>query len=192
MPPRACGWSDKALVSANDRIVEQLSFDYSRSNDDVGELRAAMTSVVKQFFGAIEIQTTGVVPVTLRPEEWHFMQVLKSFARGFVLSSPLVGMSERSEERAIQITFRGLERWIHESEKAGHGRLPEPLESFLPPSGELRVRTLVRDGAETIPTLTSESRRAIADYLCTLTDGQCRALARWMAGVDTPGVGALI
>jgi dGTPase len=181
----------EALQDVKERVVDALSFDFTKSDYDVARLKMALSGLVKDYFSALRFGYANELPVTLEPEVWHSMQVLKSFARGFVLSSPGVGLSERSEARAIQITFRGLERWVFEADKAKFGQLPEPLESYLPPKGELRMRPKSpRAGA--LPSLTGATRRAIADYLCSLTDVQCRSMARWMAGVDTPGVGALI
>lgn len=176
-------------------VLGNLGLSYSKSELDSRRLRATMSTFVRAMFSAVRVR--GLESSQEKPQSSpaylvgmpkYLMRWLKLFAREYIVATPLVGLSERAQVRSIQLVYRGLESWVYDNAVRGGGSLPEPLESMLP-SGEHRV---VRRRRPELDLLTWESRRAIADYMCSLSDHQCLSLASYLQGVSAPRVGSTI
>ena len=175
--------------------LADLGWSHSRSVGDTEVLRDALSDFVGAFFADIRIRpsTEAGDHVYLLPRSEKLMRWLKVFARLYVVDTPRVALSSRAQERCIQNVFRGLEHWIVDDyvgrrdgpkkDSSVWGPLPQPLPGYLPAPSDA-----IDEGTEDARvSLTVAARRAIADYICTLSDVQCLALSKQLQGVGPMG-----
>lgn len=120
-----------------------------------------------------EIDLDGRVPVRvvyLESVVWHQVQILKWMTVAHVISSPGVSIHERAQTAALTIVLDGLADMVSSRRVS---ILPSPLREFVKSSdrseGDLRY-----------------VRRAVADYVCSITDDSCLELASYFSGAAIP------
>lgn len=101
-------------------------------------------------------------------DHWHEVQVLKQIAQGRVVASSSVALHEQSQLAALKIVVQALEEWCSKGKPAS---LPQPLSVYVLDIDSPEAKTV-------------ELRRAIVDFVCSLTDEGCAQLARNLGGVD--------
>jgi dGTP triphosphohydrolase len=110
----------------------------------------------------------------LKKPAWHLTQILKTITRRYVVGTSRMATIERAQTEAIEILYRGMSKWILDEAKP---ELPEPLDSY--------IRAIPAGSPEWV------NYRAIADYIAGLSDDECLARSRWIAGVEIPVMGAI-
>ncbi|MFJ4174720.1 dGTP triphosphohydrolase [Microbacterium sp. NPDC089696] len=150
-------------------------------------LRLQLRGFVSKFFNAIELDTeppyAGGPSVFLTSEAWHQMQVLKSITRHYLVSRPRMGSMQRAQTRTVEILMDGLADWI----------CTEPKLHSLPPM----LLTILALNQVAVPAnpdklphrkvLRPEHYRALADYVCTMSDSEALMRSQWLAGTEVPG-----
>lgn len=182
-----------AMKALDRDLISSLTFFFARSAKDTGLFRARISRLVAPMFASLSVESeldaqgNFVAPVlTMEIGERHKIEVMKTLTRRYIISTPFVGVTELSQNRSISIVFSGLQKWIIAS-KDPYG-LPEPLQSYLLGDWSRFVGSAIGD-SRIPPVLFPAARRAIADYICSLTDYQCYQMSRWLNGVDVPTLG---
>lgn len=168
-----------------DNFLQQLKDPDTQ--DYVMGLRLSLRGFVSGFFKAIELRETppyeGGPSVALASIQWHQMLVLKSVTRHYLVSRPRMGSMQRAQTRTIEILMDGLADWI----------CSEPKEYALPP-GLLTIFELNRVSLPSNPcklphdkVLDAKHYRALADYVCTMSDSEALMRSQWLAGTEVPG-----
>lgn len=150
-------------------------------------LRLLLRVFVSDFFKAIELDEHPPYEdgpsVFLTSEAWHQMQVLKSITRHYLVSRPRMGSMQRAQTRTIEILMDGLADWI----------CSDPKEHALPPT-LLVILALnqveLPENPGKLPhaeVLSSRHYRALADYVCTMSDSEALMRSQWLAGTEVPG-----
>lgn len=136
----------------------------------IGTVRQWVGDQIELYLKAIRLVVRppwdGAPPVHMDAREWHEMQVMKTISKGFVVQTPKVGLHERSQLGVLGGLVEQLSIWVL-SKDIGVRGYPEPLRSFLKDCGD-----------------DAQRRRAIADYICTLSDSECVRLTRTFNGVE--------
>lgn len=114
--------------------------------------------------------------IFLDTDQWHFVQVLKHACRVAVIETPGIGLIQQAQRAAARGCLIRLDGWL--AGEFSYSELPEPLRSFL-------LDDPVAQASDEI-TVKLHRRRAIVDYLCTLTDAQVLTLSRTLRGVEIP------
>lgn len=168
-----------------DNFLQQLK---DPDTQDYGmNLRLSLRVFVSKFFDAIELNIEppyeGGPSVFLTSEAWHQMQVLKSITRHYLVSRPRMGSMQRAQTRAIGVLMDGLADWICE----------DPEEFALPPT-LLEIFALNEVSLPNNPNnlhhrevLEPSHYRALADYVCTMSDSEALMRSQWVAGTEVPG-----
>jgi dGTPase len=179
---------DDLLRSAYDDAPSQLGALRSLMEREAVQMRENVVyrSVASPPDGAIP--GFGYVAISLEHLKWHWMQVLKCISRNYVVRSAKVGLIGHSQAAAIRGLFGNLCAWF--GERPGVRELPEPLRSYLlcaEIQGKVPVVNQV-DVPHDVGSDEARALRAIADYICSLTDHECAARSRWLSGSEVPGL----
>lgn len=145
------------------------------------QLRGELSIKIAEFFGAITITTRNGWPsVTLGAPQWHDMQVMKRVTKHFLVATARMAQIQRAQRQTIERLFQGLENWVSNASK--DEALPEALVAFMELSGAPRPLG---------EPLTDGHYRAIADYICTMSDSEAFLRAQWISGTEIPGMANL-
>jgi dGTPase len=143
-------------------------------------LREQLSGIVNEFFEAIRCDgEADKPPVYLDTAAWHKMQVLKRVTRRYLVNTPAVGQVQRAQIVAMRRLFKGTVKWLQDADSAS--TLPVKLQEILAGSG-LLVTNVKPPG---VPS--AEHYRAVADYICTMSDSEAFEVAQWLAGARVPG-----
>ncbi|WP_449408738.1 dGTP triphosphohydrolase [Microbacterium maritypicum] len=161
-----------------------VQLDDPEHQDYVMNLRLLLKRFVRRFFAAIQVSSKppyeGGPSIYLESEAWHGMQVLKSITRHSLVARPKMGSMQRAQTKAIETLMDGLADWI----------ASVPKEQTLSPT----LLTIFARNATTLPTKRPENNklepkqyRALADYVCTMSDSEALMRSQWLAGTEVPG-----
>lgn len=143
-------------------------------------LREQLSGIVNEFFEAIRCDgAAGKPPVYLDVSAWHKMQVLKRVTRRYLVNTPAVGQAQRAQIIAMRRLFKGTVAWLQEADSAS--TLPMKLQEILAGDG-LSVAS-----AKPHEALSVEHYRAVADYICTMSDSEAFEVSQWLVGAHVPG-----
>ncbi|WP_406689675.1 deoxyguanosinetriphosphate triphosphohydrolase family protein [Saccharopolyspora sp. ID03-671] len=119
--------------------------------------------------------------VSLKPDQWHEVQVLKFVHRHFVLQRPDLALHQRGQDRLISNLVEALDGWlVDEAEVAPH-RLRDLLDLARQEFDELPAALL----PEGVAVSTLARGRAVIDFVASLTDDQAAALLEALSGRTT-------
>ncbi len=152
-----------------DTEFDNSSAAMSTANELVGEL---MRTVFSGLALTIEPKWKNGPGVVLDPQAWHLIQVLKTITRRYVVGTTRMGIVDRAQSVIVASLFAGIVKWLRTEPEAA--QLPQPLASFLEEAGGVKEE------------LTPSHYRAIADYMCTLSDSECLVRAKWLSGHEVP------
>lgn len=181
-------FNDRDYAAALHDVDNFLNLLKDPDTQDYGmNLRLLLRVFVSDFFKAIELDEYPPYKdgpsVFLTSEAWHQMQVLKSITRHYLVSRPRMGSMQRAQTRTIEILMDGLADWI----------CSDPKEHSLPPT-LLVIFALNQVELPTNPdklphdkVLSSRHYRALADYVCTMSDSEALMRSQWLAGTEVPG-----
>lgn len=155
-----------------------LSFEFDGSTNVSARVGELVSTLMKDVFSSIETvkepKWKNGPSVVLKEQAWHRIQVLKTITRRYVVGTRRMGIVERSQTFIVTSLFNSVKSWLETGPDLD--QLPEPLGSFL------------RDSEPLSDKLNPDHFRAIADYLCTLSDSECLARSRWLAGGEVPSI----
>ncbi len=176
-----------ALVSTQSIVGQVFSKRFSGSAAEMALLRWTLSGLVSTLFSGIHLTrpSANAEPlVSLRASEWHLMQCLKLITRAFVVKGSRMGLIERAQTEVIGKLFDSLATWLTSSPKKSS--LPQPLRDYI-----LEVEREARRSQRDPDQFSSAHLRAIADYICGLSDAEALSRANWLAGRDVPGMSLL-
>lgn len=164
------------------------------SPEDRVLLRAALSAVIADLFQDIDVTShkpgSASPHVRLRPESWHNLQALKVVTRGFLVATPRMGLIQRAQTEAIRRLYQGLVGWLESAPKVDN--LPMELVDYIERGGEgIPSPVDPKDRSRGTEPLRAGHYRAVADYICGMSDAEALLRSQWIAGNDVPGMGAL-
>ncbi|WP_019814812.1 deoxyguanosinetriphosphate triphosphohydrolase family protein [Saccharomonospora saliphila] len=129
--------------------------------------------------------------VTLRPAQWHEVQVLKFVHRRFVLQRPDLALHQRGQASLVASLVDALDAWLSDRDEAA--RLPRRLHDLVELAGaqyaalaETAPDLLI--GATGEPVVGADAVRALArgraviDFVASLTDDQASGMLDAITG----------
>ncbi|MCD4849690.1 dNTP triphosphohydrolase [Arthrobacter sp. AK01] len=160
-----------------------LASRHSGSRLQASRIQSKMGVTIEEFFGAVRVsadpQWKGGPSVYLEPHAWHMMQCLKTITRRYVVDTPKIGLIQRAQRKVLTELFEGLCEWV--GSEPMFAELPQPLADYLKDASP--------GASGKVPgTLSPDHFRAIADYICSLSDQECYARSSWIRGVEVPGL----
>lgn len=172
----------KALRTTESLIRDaQLTTQYDGSTFTGGMLTMALSQAMGPLFASIQLDGEDPRgPVVLSGQSWYDLQPLKTITRTYVIDRAGMGQLEFAQRRVIRGMFEALESWL--DEKPAVTLLPEPLRSFL-----LEIPGVVHEG-EVVEPNSKEVKRAIADYICTLSDEETLDRFHWLTATKLPSL----
>ncbi|NIJ11766.1 dGTPase [Saccharomonospora amisosensis] len=129
--------------------------------------------------------------VTLRPAQWHEVQVLKFVHRRFVLQRPDLALHQRGQATLLAQLVDALDAWLADRDEAH--RLPRRLHDLVELahaeySGLARVAPELLIGATGEPVRGTDAvrglarGRAVIDFVASLTDRQAASMLDAISG----------
>lgn len=146
------------------------------------KLQTKMAVQIEFFFNSIRVSAEPPWPkgpsVHLESQAWHLMQCLKTITRRYVVDTPKIGLIQRAQRSVLTELFNGLCDWVES--RPLFAELPQPLADYLESAGKAGQR---------LPSeLSPDHYRAIADYICSLSDQECYVRSSWIRGIEVPGL----
>lgn len=145
-------------------------------------LQTKMAVQIETFFKSIRVKSEPPWPagpsVYLESQAWHLMQCLKTITRRYVVNTPKIGLIQQAQRSVLTELFNGLCKWVEMGPL--FAELPQPLSDYLEPLG--------MKGQRLPQQLKPDHYRAIADYICSLSDQECYARSSWIRGFEVPGL----
>ena len=135
------------------------------SEDAKALIQSRFSDVLGQIIGSIQIFRQEAWPEgpNTYPDvfQWHKVQVMKTLSKQYIIGSPAVSMHEQAQLAVLENLLDHLLKWC--TTVPSVSQLPVRLRSYLAEMG-------LGDQARTDG---PQLRRAIVDYLCSLTDDEC-------------------
>lgn len=138
----------------------------SRFSDELGQIIGSITITRAEAWD----QGPNVHPEGF---QWHKVQVMKTISQQYIIGSPAVSMHEQAQLSVLENLLAGLLKWCESVRSSA--QLPVRLHMYIT---EMGLRDTLSDSAEL--------RRAIVDYLCSLTDDECVDLQARLTGITMP------
>lgn len=180
-------------------ITSADSIDYQAN------LRRELASLVGYFFARIEIREVPRFAdgpqISLDVSAWHRLQALKVITRGYLVSSPRVGLIQKGQTAAMATLYHETKNWL--ASAPDPKTVPPELNDFLGVADltvPKRPKPDERTTPETQPDINNlyepmpvqgEYLRAICDYICGMSDSEALLRSQWFAGTEIPGMSAL-
>jgi dGTPase len=196
---------DDAFVSAVKKVAANLvtkllAVPFDRSKQSEQTVAAFSGEWTRRLVEGVVVDpkpTTRSGHVTLAPEQWHEVQVLKFVHRRFVLQRPDLALHQRGQDRLLTKLVEALDNWLidrSESARLPH-RLRDLFDHALAEFRDLRDEdpdALVVPGARVPSGVEGEQHRermsrgrAVIDFVASLTDDQAAALLEALSGRTT-------
>ncbi|WP_158647510.1 deoxyguanosinetriphosphate triphosphohydrolase family protein [Actinoplanes sp. ATCC 53533] len=167
---------DGHLALAAEKVLVLIEYTMLRhfngSRTAYTMIRSAFAARTDSYVRGITAGPNGpheAVTARLRDDHWHEVQVLKWLTRKFVIARAELALSQLGQTRVLRDTVARLLEWSERDPR----RLPRTLYEY-------------REGMPDSPT---SGRRAILDYVSSLTDAQLLTLSRTLAGSGERGIG---
>lgn len=170
------------------KAIEDVRLDIdelydAESIESYEQLKLKLSGYVDKFFAQIKISgkpawSDGPL-IYLDKPAWHLMQCLKVITRQFVVSTSAVGMLQRAQREAIVTVVSKMEAWLRDQPR--DVELPLSLRRVMGAAGVEYARSEMRQ----------TDHRAICDYICGMSDSEALMRARWLGGMDSPGMSSL-
>ena len=185
-------FNDNEFGAALDRAKELLGTmqDFTLPWDVV-DLRTNLNEWVARFFAQLEVSSNRPYKngpqVFLRPQAWHEIQALKVITSHFVVATPRMGILQRAQSQTVEVLVERLAQWLLARPK--RHELPIGFLRVMEAAGvELLDAAPVAVAGAAAEMLPAEHYRAIADYICTMSDTEALLRAQWLSGTDHPGL----
>lgn len=196
---------DRYDSSAFDAAVETLTVQSAPSNSD-GTVTSCLCEVLKglpgnkpspqlrmhslatffshqvgHYIRAVEFDPVGKT-IRLNEQAWHEIEILKQLTRSHIIQrSSSLGLHQRGERKILEKLCDELWNWM--KEEGEHDRLPQQLRWYLESiNAEGDMLSVVSGDAK----LEQDWRRkrALLDYISSLSDKQCISLYMKLIGGD--------
>lgn len=161
--------------------LQTLKQKFERSRNEIGRTIKAFSQLLGAFAPAIDVAEPGNPPwpegppIYLRNDEWHHVQVLKQISKRHIIRTPFIGIVQQAQRAALVRTLHTFDDWLRDGPR--YEELPEFLGSTLNAASSSSDKVQYDDLV---------SRRAVVDYLCSLTDRQVMELSHHFAGLSLP------
>jgi dGTPase len=139
---------------------------HSRFADELGQIIGSIRTSRREAW----LEGPNMYPDNF---QWHKVQVMKTLSQQYIIGSPTVSMHEQAQLSVLENLLASLLRWCTSVRSAS--QLPVRLRAYIV---EMGLKGQLCDCAEL--------RRAIVDYLCSLTDDECVDLQGRLTGLKTP------
>jgi dGTPase len=175
-----------AFKDAINKVMKAFTFS---TNELSLELRSSISGTIAQWIGdCIEkVQVDGSSDlkqraeydptIHLSKETWHLVQLLKQVIRVNIIDTPQLQIYQRSQAKVLLDLLERLRIWTTEMNSAPN--LPTNLKWLLQ--------------SEKVPIKEHDSyddglplRRAVADYICSLSDAETTEMSNRLSGFITP------
>lgn len=118
--------------------------------------------------------------VGLQRPQWHEVQLWKEITRSYVIQRPDIALLQRGQQTILERLVEMLNKWVD----GDRTRLPPRLREEVEIAEGLQAGTLTSGYGKDAHAPRGEPKRAILDYICTLTDAQCTALYQKLSGMQ--------
>ncbi|MFR9728734.1 deoxyguanosinetriphosphate triphosphohydrolase family protein [Saccharopolyspora sp. MS10] len=177
-------------------VTKLLQMPFDRSKQAEQAVAAFSGEWTRRLVEGVRVERTPTVRsghVSLGPEQWHEVQVLKFVHRRFVLQRPDLALHQRGQDRLLTKLVTALDSWLIDRSEAA--RLPHRLRDLFDRArrefDELRAAdpaALLSTGGES-PGAADLERwargRAVIDFVASLTDDQAASLLEALSGRTT-------
>lgn len=180
-------FDDQEYLEALGR-VNGLVGEISDPGDTLGvlQLRTALSERVQQCFQQIRVSKVPPYPdgplVSLEQPAWHELQCLKVITKQFLVFTSRMGVLQRAQTEVIKSLFKALIDWLESTPAPMNHDLPVPF---------MRLLSAMPADYKPGEALTEHHYRAIADYICEMSDAEALLRSKWLTGKDVPGVAAM-
>jgi dGTPase len=193
------GYFDRGQLQEAARvIVGHLSIlpkRFDGSSDDIATVRDTFSRLINKYVGSLRLPYDLNSPaphwrggpfIALDVEPWHEVQILKQLMKSQVVARSDVAVLQRGQQAQLRSLVRLLMEW--KDSKDDFIRLPHRLRE------QIKLIREFEDGGVNVGVrrpgrpYRGAEERAILDYLCTLTDGQCGHLYRLLTGATAPSI----
>lgn len=175
----------QALTATRTLFTEAFSGGSELDSVVLSQLKELLSSRITSFFKNLVISdaldSDDGPTVRLDKSDWHDMQALKVITRRYLIATPRMGTIQRAQTKTIERLFRGLTGWIKAAPDITS--LPNGLQETLVLGG-------VQLPKKPVKKLSQEQLRAVADYICTMSDAEAALRADWFSGRVIPGMAA--
>jgi dGTPase len=160
------GFDQSKLEAALENLRSAFLPDepYHGTREDRAALHLFASNLITRFVGSVALSSKG--RVTLGDSERHEIALLKEFTWFYVIESPALMTLRHGQALVIRRLFTAADRWATEAGKTGVQNLPIELREAI---------RAIHEDDEAIAEYKSAStlqRRAVADYLASLTELQ--------------------
>ncbi|MFE5566318.1 deoxyguanosinetriphosphate triphosphohydrolase family protein [Amycolatopsis japonica] len=195
------GWivDDDAFTSAVARVRDELvdgllatGFDGSiEAEQATAAFSAKWTARLVDGVQVVASPSTRTGHLTLRPAQWHEVQVLKFVHRRFVLLRPELALHQRGQASLVTTLVDALDAWLLDRDE--FYRLPRRLHDLVE-LARSEFSALARTSPELLIGATGEPvtgadavrglarGRAVVDFVASLTDKQAVTLLDGLSG----------
>lgn len=195
------GWivDDDAFTSAVARVRAELvdgllatGFDGSiEAEQATAAFSAKWTARLVDGVQVVPSPSTRTGHLTLRPAQWHEVQVLKFVHRRFVLLRPELALHQRGQASLVTTLVDALDAWLLDRDE--FYRLPRRLHDLVE-LAQSEFSALARSSPELLVGATGEPvtgtdavrglarGRAVVDFVASLTDKQAVTLLDALSG----------
>lgn len=175
----------QALTSTETLFTEAFSKGSELDHVGLSQLKELLSERITSFFRNLvisdDLDSDDGPSVRLAKTDWHNMQALKVITRRYLIATPRMQTIQRAQTRTVERLFEGLTSWIQASSDITS--LPTGLQETLALGG-------VTFQASTGQELSEGHLRAVADYICTMSDAEAALRADWFTGHIIPGMAA--
>jgi len=164
-------------LNALDRLTTDALFPmvaFRGTRDHREALLEWSDQLISRYIEAFTVGTSSVEIPKLYSDE---VELLKQLTWCFVVDHPGLATAQRGQRHIIRQLLTALDRWVDEAKE--ERRLPAPLQQYL--------AAIERDQPPGY-TPADRRRRAVADYVASLTEGQAIQLFDRLEGHIPPSV----
>lgn len=171
-----------------DGLLAQVFDGSVESEQALADFSARWTSRLVDGIVVTDSPSTRSGHVTLRPQQWHEVQVLKFVHRRFVLLRPDLALHQRGQASLITNLVGELDAWLSDVQESS--RIPRRLHDLVELAhteysdlAKDRPELLLGPGGTPAPDVAELAKgRAIVDFIASLTDKQGATLLDALAG----------
>ncbi|ROS21802.1 deoxyguanosinetriphosphate triphosphohydrolase family protein [Cellulomonas sp. PhB150] len=167
---------DVAVEAVANTVETAMKEPFDGSPSKVSTVRALVSATITKSIGNLEVgqsPTTPLALVRLGDGDWHFIEVIKALTRHFVIARPNMASVQRGQRKLLSGLVHLVDDWRRDEAK---NRLPQTLSEYID-------NALQESDSALAP------RRAVLDYVASLSDHQAIELHRVLRGglVDLAG-----
>lgn len=167
----------RSVLSWLTQIRQSIAGVDPDSEDAKALIQSRFSDELGKIIGSISITRSEAWAggPNVHPEsfQWHKVQVMKTISKQYIIGSPAVSMHEQAQLSVLDKLLASLLKWC--VGVLSPAQLPVRLRAYII---EMDLRESLTDCAQL--------RRAIVDYLCSLTDDECVDLQARLTGMTAP------